>query len=828
MRGAATGDGYVRLTPASAQVVLYGSPRLPNAILFADLAGAPDDAELCARRVRDLPYSQFLGVTRIVVRLPYDPVAHDDQERGRALRVLDELDAFVPQISPSVQTVNVLAQRFGRPPALHTRASVDTGVGSDGIVRRVRAAELSAILETNHAVWAPDSYHFRLPNGLHASSFVRLADGFSSPRDVEVIGSWLMPDLGAGKGLVFDNRSLTPLAIALSRLHDQVGVPAGPVTVLEHYLDTQFDIETAVRESASSGGGVLAVLSVSSAGHTRDRILAAFDRAGQPAARLHVLLDRNVKGDSPLLGIETEEVSTWLGFSHGAESASKPEECSACVRLEKRRLVAIDPRFFDGMVLPNPTLTMLNPVRAQRAAPFWEACDDVGAVALEHKPESATKSRRTQADDKSGRMAVYVSIDRLLDSDVFLANVRLATMALLKRQALDGEMANPRESLSDIDTVIVSVRDSPEGESGDRFRGFLDEVLKLLPGDAGKRVTFAVDHEADPKTWDLDTIAAIKASARLLIVGAGTVSGYSMQKMLVGCQEHLRGAENPHRLSGLLLHARPATLREWSTLQNSYNRQLYALFATLLPVVSPLRREADTLSAIRRHIEDAGDAWKAPIEQFLSERTRVCEGSSIQITQASPAPYAPLLWGLPAELEERATIRQHSLFGHKLGPAAFFGAVGSSVHGERERIAEISGPVWHLFEMPALLRSYYDVLLLMTMLRWMEPAEIWWGANAIESVTALLERATADDDAVLVPELMLAAAHGKLPLEAAEVVELRAIQLLGSPHDDWTEREVSAIGAGLLAWRSERLSRKRLPVAPEALPPWPTSVPQPR
>jgi hypothetical protein len=824
VRGAATGDGYVRLTPTSAQVVLYGTPRIPNAILFADLAGIPSDAELCVRRVRELPYSQFLGVTRLVVRLPYAPRATDEEERTRALLVLDELDAFLPQISPAVQTVNVLAQRFGRPPALHTALSVDTGVGSDTIVRRIRAAELSALLESNHAVWAPDTYHFRLPNGLHASSFVRLADGFSNPRDVEVIASWLMPDLAPGRGLIFDNRSLTPLAISLGRLHDHVDLAAGPMTFLEHYLDTQFGIETAVREAASAGGGVLGVLSVSSAGHTRDRILAAFDRAGQPQARLHVLLDRSVTSDSPLLGSETLEVSTWLGFSHSAESASKPEQCAACTRQDKRRVVAIDPRFFDGMVLPNPTLTMLNPVRAQRAAPFWEACDDVGAVALEHKSEPSTKSRRSQADDKSGRMAVYVSIDRLLDSDVFLANARLATSALLKRHALDGEISTPSDALTDIDTVVVSTRDSPDGDHGDRFRTVLDEVLGLLPGDSMQRKTFVVDHETDPATWDSDAITAIKASARLLIVGAGTVSGYSMQKMLVGCQEHLRGAENPQRLSGLLFHARPATLREWTTLQNSYGRQLYALFATLLPTVSPLRREADTLSAIRRHTDDAGEVWKPPLEQFLAERTQVCEGSSIEITQASPAPYAPLLWGLPTDLKERATIRQHSLFGHKLGPAAFFGAVGSSVHGERERIAEISGPVWHLFEMPALLRSYYDVLLLMTMLRWMDPVEIWWGEHAVESVTALLDRATADDDAVLVPELLLAAAHGKLPLEAAEVVELRAIQLLGSPHDDWTEREVSAVGAGLLAWRSERLSRKRLPVTPEPLPPWPASV----
>lgn len=821
MRGSSTGDGYVRLGTPTAPVAAYGSPSRPDALLFVDLDCDLSNARISIRKVRDLPFSQFLGVSRLVVRLPQQPGCSEADREATVGELLAELDRFLPAVAPNVLSSHILVQTIARSADLHDRDGVVDGEKALSAVRRARAVELSALLETNHAVWSPETYHFRLPNGLHASSFVRLADGFSSPRDVEALASWLLPDLRADRGLVFDNRSLTPLAMAVSRLYDWAGLTPGPMTFLEHYLDTQFGIEGAVRESASRGGGVLGVLSVSSAGHTRDRILAAFDRAGQPESRLHVLLDRNVPDDAPVLGRDTAEVVTWLGFNHGPESATRPEHCSSCTDQATRRLVAIDPRYFDGMILPNPTLTMLNPVRAQQAAPFWEACDGAAAVALEHRPSAATKSRRSQGADKSGRMAVFVSLERLLDDDQFRINVLRTVEALLRRPAAEGEMSTPRAALTDIDCVVVSLADAPDGEAGEPFRALLSDLLAKLPRSGSLPDVHGVDHDADPSSWAPSAIGAIKSSERLLIVGAGTVSGYSMQRLLVGCQEHLRGADNPQRLAGLLLHSRPATNREWTTLQNSYGRQLFALFTTLLPVSSPLRLEADTLSAIRRHVVETDTDWQGVLERFIAERTRVCEGDGVEITRTEPAPYAPLLWGLPATKEERATIRQHSLFGHKLAPAAYFGAVGSAVHRERERIADIRGPVWHLFEMPALLRSYYDVLLLATMLRWMEPAEIWWGDQAVTSITAMIDRATMEDQAVLLPELLLAAAHGKVPAEAAEVVETRAVQVLTTPPAGWTDRELCALGAAVLAWRSERASRSRLPAMVEPLPAWP-------
>ena len=820
MRGASTGDSYVRLASTVARTITYGTPNKPDALLFVDLACEPADAEGCLRRIRDLPYGHFLGVSRLVVRMPFGA----PNSGALVESLLGGMATMLPQIAPAILTSNVLVQPFGEPAQLwDTQGQVPEDTASP-VIRRARAVELSAFLEANHAVWAPAEYHFRLPNGLHASSFVRLADGLSSPRDIEAVASWLLPDLKDRRGLVFDNRSLNPVAIGLQRLYEKARATCGPITFLEHYLETQFDIEAAVRESASGGGGVLGVLSVSSAGNTKDRMLAAFDRAAQPSWRLHILLDRNVDGDAPLLGAETDEVSTWLGFNHGQESAAPAEQCAACLQKATRRLVAIDPRFFDGMILPNPTLTMLQPASAQEAAPFWEACDSAGAVALEHRPSAETKSRRSTADDKSGRMAVYVSMQRLLADPEFQPVVRQATQSLLIRRARNGERVDPSDALGSIDAVIVSSAEYRSGPSGDHFREVLRTILEELPGDLDLSQVQAVDHEVDPSSWGKVEREAVQASERLLIVGAGTVSGYTMQRLLVGCQEQLRGARNPQRLTGLLIHARPATLREWTTLRNSFGSQLFALFATLLPTTSPLKREAETVAAMRRDVGASGGEWESQLDRFLAERSAVCQGSGVEISSTEPAPYVPLLWGLPLQMSERSRIRQHSLFGHKLGPAAYMSAVGSAVHRERERIAEIRGPVWHLFEMPALLRSYYDPLLIAAMLRWMEASEIWWGDQALGAVTALLSRGTEEDEAVLLPELLLAAAHGKIPEDAAEAVEGRAAQLIASPPGSFAAREVVALGAGLLAWRSERAGRHRRPESFEPLPPWPTSI----
>ncbi|QSE84857.1 hypothetical protein [Rhodococcus koreensis] len=97
-------------------------------------------------------------------------------------------------------------------------------------------------------------------------------------------------------------------------------------------------------------------------------------------------------------------------------------------------------------------------------------------------------------------------------------------------------------------------------------------------------------------------------------------------------------------------------------------------------------------------------------------------------------------------------------------------AVGSAIHARRQETLN-TDPRWPMFDFASIARSYYDGLLLACMLRWCTPSEIWWGdtpLDQISAISALLARTRVkEDQMILFPELLLAAAQGKVPTDAA-------------------------------------------------------------
>ncbi len=92
-------------------------------------------------------------------------------------------------------------------------------------------------------------------------------------------------------------------------------------------------------------------------------------------------------------------------------------------------------------------------------------------------------------------------------------------------------------------------------------------------------------------------------------------------------------------------------------------------------------------------------------------------------------------------------------------------------------------PEWKQFEIPAIFASYFDPLIICSILRWLEKEECWWGREVTRSgdVIASLLKQYADERerAVLLSELLLAAAMGKVPGKAIEVVVDRSNALIG-------------------------------------------------
>jgi hypothetical protein len=89
--------------------------------------------------------------------------------------------------------------------------------------------------------------------------------------------------------------------------------------------------------------------------------------------------------------------------------------------------------------------------------------------------------------------------------------------------------------------------------------------------------------------------------------------------------------------------------------------------------------------------------------------------------------------------------------------------------------------VQRVFEMPAIVRSYYDPMILAAVLRWLQPHEAWWGVDISDEgavVDSMLDRATLEHKLILVPELLLAAAQGKLNRPGITSAQARASSLL--------------------------------------------------
>ena len=82
-----------------------------------------------------------------------------------------------------------------------------------------------------------------------------------------------------------------------------------------------------------------------------------------------------------------------------------------------------------------------------------------------------------------------------------------------------------------------------------------------------------------------------------------------------------------------------------------------------------------------------------------------------------------------------------------------------------ERHTSDSKPEWVQFDLPNALRSYFDGLIHASIIRWLTPERAWWGRddNACVALLSELEGRFEEDWRLLLPELLLAAAQGKIP-----------------------------------------------------------------
>ncbi len=628
----------------------------------------------------------------------------------------------------------LLKQPLGRPPELvplHGDPRID--------LKAARAIELEALLHWGKAIWRPQRYHFRLPSGEHAPEFVKLGDAIRAPRDARVLASWLLEWVRPHTGFVIDTGTLTPVVEAVQRLMVEEDCAPGSVAVLDQYPRTHVDVDTAVEIAAGDKGRVIAVISVNSSGAVRDRVVTAIDRQVESLSEplVVVMLD---KGKPP----NRSEISTWSPLPGGQPllrggTVSK-DECEDCRSAKRARIIPINPYTFDGM-LPaqlRPIMPAITDARANWR--LWQICSTHSAIAVESRSAAPVPALRA-----SGPMPIRLRLDELILQEDFRELARKRLSAVLE----DAGEGFRREA----DLVLVPKHEL-EWPGFEEFWKAIEPVV--APGQ--EPLEFSIVEEG----FDDQVKERLAEAQTVTIFALGAVSGWSLQKALVSVQH--THPEHDLDAQGLVLHARPATAREWETLQNSFGAALLAGFNSVLPDRSPLTEERTLLQTLDR----SGLSQQAT--ELFEQRLRLCNGESEPDGQP-----ASLFYGAPRD----ARLTRNSIFGQRLDARSVYAALAASMALARDQAGEHAAPEFRVFDLAGIARSYYDPLILAAALRWLHAHESWWGWQSAEAervIATLLERATPEDQEILIPELLLACAQGKVHEAAIETLLARAEQ----------------------------------------------------
>ncbi|WP_420445935.1 hypothetical protein [Candidatus Poriferisodalis sp.] len=739
----------------------------------------------------------------LLIRWPW--IAYDDVERHREaisgwLDRLDGVDADEPVIARTVKSIGVLLHRIGDDPILVWARQDSEQL--ETVCNSARALELSALLERRNAIWAPERYHYRLPSGEHTDLFIRAADALHSPQDVSALVCWLTPYLSGGVGVIVDTAGLTPLLLQIDSLMAKFSLELGPTSVVPEYPVGRPLVRRAV-EAALRGptDRLLALLSVSSTGALRRLLCDELERAIQSLnisrCALDVLVDRTLapdqSGESKTDG--DVEVTTWLGLGR-PESGGPLPTCQLCRSPEKSQIVAIDPRNYGAMTLPTAQLVMPDTGYAQNAHGFWELVNQTRGIAIEANPHPASRVAR----GKRTPLPVRPIFELIASADDLAA----AVGAQREQLSRAGPEALPR--CRDIGLVVAAdndIADTPLPEFAGGGSVNLSERLRVVVSALGVDESVpivGISRGSDPRGDDeqlTEALERLPTDKSALVFSWGTVTGLTLRNLKTTIAEKLRTLKRPNRVDALVLHSRPSSPREWTALQNQFRPGgLWCLWTSCLTWLSPLQDERRLLD--RSGIETGSLSDTA--RRFLSDRQ---EFLSLHDThQAANDDWSPRLslegdgpdpthvfWGMSRSDEHQSHVRGRSLYGAELDCLTAYGAIGAVVNHSRLASRSAVAPRWVMFDLGRIVRSYFDAIIVCALLRWMHPGELWWEGDANEpesardSVAFLIDQAQGEpsEQVLLLPELLLATALGKVPSTARDLVCERA----GAALEEW-------------------------------------------
>jgi hypothetical protein len=720
-------DAYVRLGPARPQV--FGPAEAPDALLFIDVEHGLSLADM-----RRVPHEIYSNIRYILVRL-------DEGEIEANSDIVQNRRCYVGRIH----------QHVGHPTRITWIRDTETlsMEAEQELLRRARAIELTALLHWGRAIWEPTDHHYLLPSGRHAATFIKLANAIRGTRDAIVLARWMVHHFDADDtGLVIDTGTLSAVALAIDSELRRADRRIGRVVVLEHYPRTAIDVQRAVYDAAGDHRRVVAVLSVNSSGRLRDRLYAALALPALVKRAIEVLVDQSGGvAQPPEPPFEYLDAWTPLEIDRPlAEVRTFERNCELCRDARRSPIVTINPVTFEQEYLPQIkpiTPCFKDPERNHK---FWELCSTNNAIALDELPDSHAAKYRP----RGRKMGIHVRWQPLLASGAFMTEIVKEMRSQRLREHVNRNVTHPGARL-----LLVPQSDA-ERPGFERLWGNVNGLLGVENYRA-----FPNDGE-----WGSDLLQEVTTAHDIMVFSLGVVSGGTLQRARNIVQSN-RHDSNYDKLRALVLHARPSGAREWETFWNSYAKRVETVWRCYLPARSVLEEELALLDTLDSEQLDGDEARFWDLRKALCADGAVASGSAI-------------FWGSrPSD-----HLSPHSIYGDGLNAVTTFVAVGAAMEAKRHEKYLV--PQRMVFDFRAIMRSYYDPLILSAMLRWLLPYEQWWGAalpyeakqgrqepmDRVEGsatvVGELLWRADPEQRRILIPEILLAYAQGKVPQMEAE------------------------------------------------------------
>lgn len=752
------------------------------------------------REAIQLRKNHLAGSKLVLFRWPWLALNSGGRHDGQISAWLDSLIGDNPGegvLSDSVTTIGVVQHCVGAEP-ITCWAGPEPDASLD-VLDAARAVETAALITRGNAYWKPSRYHYILPSGEHTDRFVRIGDALRTPHDAYAMACWLTPCLADDVVIVSDTAGLNALLIQLEEILARAECAASHTVVLPEYEVSKPAVRRLLERAATGPTGrFLGMQSVNSTGSLRELLAGELARVsdGRLEWTLDVVVDRSPVAVAQLFSQteHSEHSQIWLNLS-SREGQSEFGSCSLCNASDKPQPVHINPRNYREVVLPSPSLAMPAIDYAVEAQAFWTRVSRKNGIAIEARPHPGS----LEARGKHQRLPVRPFFELVAEPDGLEDFVR-ERVARLRRSVASVRNASDRWRFDDVGLVVANEIDvgtaaRPEfagqgdvdlGASARIVLGCLgiDEQVPLVACAAGSG-TDVSNAEITRHVEQLDSDKAV------LLFSWGAVTGLNLRllKMQVSQALDATGAGNPMR--GVVFHSRPAHPSDWEATVNSFKpsrsepSRLETLWTSSFPWSSPLVDEYLLLDRVDFGSMDISDDART----FLHERMRFLRFP--ETYGGRPDDWSPrfenadakigpghVFWGMSIDEAHQSELRGQSLYGNRLDPMTAYAAIGSTINYTRHSAGAASAPRWVRFDMARIVHSYYDAIIICSILRWLKPGEISWesepagAANAANAMKFLIEQVknSPEERIILLPELLLADAQGKIPDSGREVL----------------------------------------------------------